>query len=78
MKVEGNTKNYLALTHAFVTGLLHQETHQQLAERKGLHVVEMRPQRHYYPEIVASPIETALKSSDEISPIDVSGCGWIG
>ncbi|VDO74309.1 unnamed protein product [Haemonchus placei] len=30
VKVEGSTKNYLALTHAFVTGLLNQETHQQL------------------------------------------------
>lgn len=70
VKVEGNTKNYLALTHAFITGLLNQETHQQLAERKGLHVVEMKPQRHYFPQIVASPIQTPLKSQDEVPPID--------
>uniref|UniRef100_A0A0K0F9V6 Small ribosomal subunit protein uS5m n=1 Tax=Strongyloides venezuelensis TaxID=75913 RepID=A0A0K0F9V6_STRVS len=70
VKVEGSTKNYLALTHAFVTGLLNQETHQQLAERKGLHVVEFKPTKQYFPEIVASPIETKLKSENEILPSD--------
>jgi len=70
VKVEGNTKNYLALTHAFVTGLLNQETHQQLAERKGLHVVEMKPGRQYYPEVVASPILSTLKTEEDLLPID--------
>ncbi|KHN82296.1 Putative 28S ribosomal protein S5, mitochondrial [Toxocara canis] len=70
VKVEGSTRNYLALTHAFITGLLNQETHQQLAERKGLHVVEMSPHRHYLPEIVASPILTDLKTDDEVLPIE--------
>ena len=76
VKVEGNTRNYLALTHAFVTGLLNQETHQQLAERKGLHVVEMKPGRQYYPEVVASPILTPLKSDDELLPIEVRRGFW--
>ncbi|CAB3397934.1 unnamed protein product [Caenorhabditis bovis] len=70
VKVEGSTKNYLALTHAFVTGLLNQETHQQLAERKGLHVVEMSPSRHFLPQIVASPISTELKVEDELEALD--------
>ncbi|MFH4977782.1 hypothetical protein AB6A40_004491 [Gnathostoma spinigerum] len=70
VKVEGSTKNYLALTHAFITGLLNQETHQRLAERKGLHVVEMSPHRHFLPEIVASPIFTKLKTEDELLPMD--------
>ncbi|KHJ86394.1 ribosomal protein S5 domain protein [Oesophagostomum dentatum] len=70
VKVEGSTKNYLALTHAFVTGLLNQETHQQLAERKGLHVVEMSPSRHFLPQVVASPILTPLKEEDELEDID--------
>ncbi|KAI6190078.1 putative 28S ribosomal protein S5, mitochondrial [Aphelenchoides bicaudatus] len=72
-KVEGNTKNYLALTHAFITGLLNQETHKQLAERKGLHVVEMSPNRGYLPEIVASPINTVLKSDEEMLPEELQG-----
>ncbi|KJH52375.1 ribosomal protein S5 domain protein [Dictyocaulus viviparus] len=70
VKVEGSTKNYLALTHAFITGLLNQETHQQLAERKGLHVVEMSPSRHFLPQVVASPILTPLKSEDDLEDID--------
>lgn len=70
VKVEGSTKNYLALTHAFMTGLLNQETHQHLAERKGLHVVEMSPLRHYLPQIVASPISSNVKTEEEISPVD--------
>uniref|UniRef100_A0AC34GWD5 S5 DRBM domain-containing protein n=1 Tax=Panagrolaimus sp. ES5 TaxID=591445 RepID=A0AC34GWD5_9BILA len=70
VKVEGNTRNYLALTHAFVTGLLNQETHQQLAERKGLHVVEMKPSRQYFPEVIASPILTPLRSEEDLLPIE--------
>lgn len=70
MKVEGNTRNYLALTQAFITGLLNQETHKQLAERKGLHVVEMSPNRNYLPEIIASPINTQLKKDEEVLPIE--------
>ncbi|CAB02879.2 Small ribosomal subunit protein uS5m [Caenorhabditis elegans] len=70
VKVEGSTKNYLALTHAFVTGLLNQETHQQLAERKGLHVVEMSPSRHFLPQIVASPISTELKTEETLEALD--------
>uniref|UniRef100_A0A7E4W2R3 39S ribosomal protein L15, mitochondrial n=1 Tax=Panagrellus redivivus TaxID=6233 RepID=A0A7E4W2R3_PANRE len=70
MCVEGKTKNYLALTHAFVTGLLNQETHEQLAERKGLHVVELKPERQYYPEVVASPILSTLKTEEDLLPID--------
>lgn len=71
VKVEGNTRNYLALTQAFVTGLLNQETHKALAERKGLHVVEMNANRNYLPEIIASPIKTPLKKDEDILPIEV-------
>lgn len=69
--MEGSTRNYLALAQAFITGLQNQETHQKLAERKGLHVVKMSPNRHFLPEIIASPITTPLKKTEEIMPIDV-------
>jgi hypothetical protein len=42
-----------------------------LAERKGLHVIEMSPNRNYLPEIVASPIKTPLKEDKDITPIEV-------
>ena len=41
VKTEGSTNNYYTLLKAFLTGLQHQETYQQLAERTRLHVVEL-------------------------------------
>ncbi|KAL4002880.1 Ribosomal protein S5 C-terminal domain family protein [Acanthocheilonema viteae] len=69
-KVVGSTKNYIALTHAFfiVSGLLNQETHQQLAERKKLHVVELSPHRRYFPIKVASPLQSELRTERDIEP----------
>jgi hypothetical protein len=70
----------LALTHAFITGLLNQETYNQLAERKGLHVVELSPNRNYLPEIVASPIKTPLKKDEDVLPMEVieKFCAYLG
>lgn len=70
-KVEGSTRNYLALTHAFITGLQNQETHQQVADRTRLHVVEMNPNRGFYPEVVASPLNSTVKPDEEVLPIEV-------
>uniref|UniRef100_A0A914HJU6 S5 DRBM domain-containing protein n=1 Tax=Globodera rostochiensis TaxID=31243 RepID=A0A914HJU6_GLORO len=64
--VHGSTQNYIALTHAFVTGLLNQETHQRLADRTRLHVVELSPNRQYFPQIVASPLNTPVKEDNEV------------
>ncbi|MCP9259261.1 Protein sel-1 protein [Dirofilaria immitis] len=65
-KVMGSTKNYIALTHAFFIGLLNQETHQQLAERKKLHVVELSPHKRYFPIKVASPFYSELRTERDI------------
>lgn len=67
-KVVGSTRNYIALTHAFFIGLLNQETHQQLAERKKLHVIELSPQRRYFPIKVASPLRSELRTERDIEP----------
>jgi len=68
VKVEGSSTNYQALTAAFFTGLLNQESHQQLAERMRMHVVEMSRNTHYLPKIVASPIKSTPRTDDEILP----------
>ncbi|KAM3931546.1 small ribosomal subunit protein uS5m [Leptodactylus fuscus] len=47
--------NMLNLTKALFLGLAQQETHQDLANRKGLHVVEFREECGPLPRIVASP-----------------------
>uniref|UniRef100_A0A8R1TZJ2 Small ribosomal subunit protein uS5m n=2 Tax=Onchocerca TaxID=6281 RepID=A0A8R1TZJ2_ONCVO len=67
-KVMGSTRNYIALTHAFFIGLLNQETHQQLAERKKLHVVELSPHKRYFPVKVASPLYSELRTERDIEP----------
>ncbi|XP_042901290.1 small ribosomal subunit protein uS5m [Parasteatoda tepidariorum] len=54
-KVEGPTDNYQCLVKAFFIGLMRQKTPQLLAEEKGLHLVEMRKDRDYFPVVIASP-----------------------
>jgi hypothetical protein len=70
--VEGSTNNYVALTNAFVTGLLNQETHQQLAERTRLHIVELSNTRQYYPRVLASPLSGPAKTEEEMTESEVS------
>ncbi|XP_038816746.1 28S ribosomal protein S5, mitochondrial-like [Salvelinus namaycush] len=53
-KVEGSV-NLLNITRALFTRLANQETHQFLAEKKQLHVVEFQPERGPRPLLVATP-----------------------
>ncbi|XP_052865349.1 28S ribosomal protein S5, mitochondrial [Anopheles cruzii] len=53
-KCEGST-NVQHVVKAFFIGLLQQKHHQQIAEEKGLHVVEFRPENMNFPKVVASP-----------------------
>ncbi|KAL1401860.1 hypothetical protein pipiens_006343 [Culex pipiens pipiens] len=66
-KCEGST-NVQHVVKAFFIGLLQQQSHQQIAEAKGLHVVEIRPENGNFPKIVASPTvcrtEAELESNE--------------
>lgn len=53
-KVEGSTCVH-HIVKAFFIGLLQQKNYQQLAEEKGLNIVEMRNSTGYLPKIVAQP-----------------------
>ncbi|TKS85944.1 28S ribosomal protein S5, mitochondrial [Collichthys lucidus] len=67
-KVEGSV-NLLNITRALFTGLATQETHQALADKKQLHVVEFQAQRGPLPVVVASPkdgAQTDPEPEDEI------------
>ncbi|XP_019743653.1 28S ribosomal protein S5, mitochondrial-like [Hippocampus comes] len=67
-KVEGSV-NLLNITRALFSGLAQQETHQMLADKKQLHVVEFRQERGPLPLVVASPKEglrTQPEPEDEI------------
>ncbi|XP_022088599.1 28S ribosomal protein S5, mitochondrial-like [Acanthaster planci] len=68
-RVYGST-NPINLTVAFVNGLASQETHQQIADRKGLHVVEFRKECGALPIIVASPQSAAPRDDVEEEPWD--------
>ena len=63
-KVTGSTTP-ISLVRAVFQGLLSQETHDQLAERKGLHVVEFRPENSMRPAVVASPSPQAAKEAEK-------------
>lgn len=55
-KVEGAT-GVQHVTKAFLLGLLQQRTHDEIAEEKGLHLVELRSENDNFPKVVASPTE---------------------
>ncbi|KAL1226885.1 Small ribosomal subunit protein uS5m [Trichinella spiralis] len=71
-KVEGNTRCYQSLTKAFFTGLLNQETYQQLADRKRLLVVEFAKEKDYFPKVIARPSgEESVRRDSEIDKDEV-------
>ena len=71
VRTEGSTTNYIGIVYAFVTGLIHQESHKQCADRTRLHVVELNPNRMFFPKIVASPVNAPVKLDEEVTPIEV-------
>lgn len=68
-KVEGSTKNVNAVTQALFDALINQETHHELADRMGYHVVEFRKERGHLPTVVASP-SSGIVRVDELKDED--------
>jgi len=60
------SKNMQNVVKAFMLGLLRQKTHQTLADEKGLHLVEMRPENDFYPRVLASPSDGKIRTQAEI------------
>ncbi|ESO03920.1 hypothetical protein HELRODRAFT_79614 [Helobdella robusta] len=75
-KVENSTKNVQSVTRAFFDAVTHQETHAELAERMGYHVVEMKKEEDYFPRLIASPSTPANKKpiEDEVEDLEVCAC----
>lgn len=67
-KVEGST-NVNSTTKAFLLGLIRQKTHEQIAEEKQLHLVEMRKENNYFPTVLASP--TKCRTAEEVDKSEV-------
>ncbi|KAL1232181.1 Small ribosomal subunit protein uS5m [Trichinella pseudospiralis] len=70
-RVEGNTRCYQSLTKAFFTGLLNQETYQQLADHKRLLVVEFSKERDYFPRVIARPSAGSVRRDSEVEKDEV-------
>jgi small subunit ribosomal protein S5 len=64
-KVEGVTKNQINMTKAFFLGLMNQKRYQDIANEKQLHLVDVREENYFYPQILASP-EGPVKTDAEI------------
>ncbi|XP_040906367.1 28S ribosomal protein S5, mitochondrial [Toxotes jaculatrix] len=74
-KVEGSI-NYLNITRALFTGLANQQTHQTLADKKRLHVVEYQLERGPLPVVVASPKEGARPDPEPEDEIPNTQLNW--
>ncbi|KAL1512648.1 hypothetical protein ABEB36_002207 [Hypothenemus hampei] len=55
-KVEG-AMNINHIMKAFFLGLIKQKTPEEIAQEKGLHLVEVSKERNYFPKVIASPTE---------------------
>ncbi|KAF7991950.1 hypothetical protein HCN44_010751 [Aphidius gifuensis] len=67
-KIEGS-KNLQKIVKAFFIGLLQQKTYQQLAEEKGLHLVELKKENEDLPIVIASP--SVVRKPEEISSSEI-------
>ncbi|XP_015597786.1 28S ribosomal protein S5, mitochondrial [Cephus cinctus] len=67
-KVEGST-NLQHIIKAFFIGLLQQKSHQELAEKKKLHLVEFRKENDYFPTLIASP--SKVRTENYVSTTEI-------
>lgn len=67
-KVEGST-NVQHVTKAFFLGLMQQRTFQQIADEKGLYIVEFRKDHNFLPTVRAEPAK--CRTQDELLPNEV-------
>lgn len=63
-KVEGVTRNQINVTTAFFLGLINQRNYQDIANEKRLHLVDVREENFYYPQVLASPESPILSDAD--------------
>ncbi|XP_021508293.1 small ribosomal subunit protein uS5m isoform X1 [Meriones unguiculatus] len=74
-KVSGSI-NMMNLTRGVFLGLTHQETHQHLADKKSLHVVEFREECGPLPIVVASPRGPVSKEPEPEPEVPDTKLDW--
>ncbi|GJQ80194.1 mRpS5 [Trypoxylus dichotomus] len=67
-KVEGST-NLQHIVKAFFLGLLRQKTHQEIAEDKKLHLIELTKETNDFPNVLASP--TQCREAKDVSSSEI-------
>ncbi|KAL3288524.1 hypothetical protein HHI36_002965 [Cryptolaemus montrouzieri] len=67
-KVEGST-NINHITKAFFLGLVNQKTHAEIAQEKGLHLVQYSEATGFFPTVLASP--TKCRTEEEIDKKEI-------
>ncbi|TRY94075.1 hypothetical protein DNTS_027310 [Danionella cerebrum] len=75
VKVHGST-NIMNITRAFFLGLAHQETHQNLADKKQLNVIEFRAEQGSLPIVVARPELGARQEPEIVEDVPNSTLYW--
>jgi len=68
---EGSLRNPVHITKAFFLGLMRQRTHQELANEKGLHLVEFREENDFFPLVVASPESGKVRTEADLEPNEI-------
>jgi len=66
VKMDGSM-NVRNMAKAFLNGLLKQNKYHEIANKKGLHVVEMKKEMYQYPVVLASPTERTVRHENELS-----------
>lgn len=64
-KCEGASDNQINITKAFFLGLMNQRNYQDMANEKGLHLVDLREENYFFPKVLASP-EGKVRTDHEI------------
>lgn len=65
-KLEGS-KNAQNMVKAFLCGLLNQKKYDDIAEQKGMNVVEFKPEMNYFPLVLGKPKHQSSETDQELS-----------
>lgn len=71
VRIMGAKSNQVNITKAFFLGLMNQKRYQDMANEKGLHLVEQSDEYYYFPKVLASP-EGRVRTDEEIKATNES------
>lgn len=63
--------NRFNMLRAFIFGLTKQKTYQEIADEKGLNLVEIKEENDFFPRIIARPSNGQVRTRNEIDPLEI-------